>query len=113
MKKKNNIFEDLKKRLDNCTFNDDEETNSVIKNNFKSLVERAEYEIKIRQEFSYVMATIVGCIALYGKEGIFWASQSDKTENEYFKDFLEEILKMDKIEISLKNGTIEFRKEDE
>lgn len=110
MKKENDVFEDLKERFDNCTFCEDEEMDSAIKDNFKKLVERAERDMKMRQEFAHSIATIVGCIALYGKDGIFWAAQMDDPELKFIKEYLEEFLKYDKIEIDIKNGTIEFKK---
>lgn len=113
MKKENDIVEDLKGRLDNCTFCEDEEMDSAIKDNFKNMVERAEHDMKMRQEFANAIASIVGCIALYGEMGIYMATQMDDPELKFIKEYLEEFLKYDKIEINIKNGTIEFKKKGE
>lgn len=110
MKKENDIFEDLKEGFDNCTFCEDEEMDSAIKDRFKNLVERAEHDMKMRQEFANAIASIVGCIALYGKDGIYWATRIDDPETTFVKEYLEEFLKYDKIEIDIKNGTMEFKK---
>ena len=83
MKKENDVLEDLKGRFDNCTFCEDEEMDSAIKDNFKNLVERATREIKMREEFAQSIATFVGCIALHGKMGALWFTQLDDPDFKY------------------------------